>query len=209
MLPAFNEDTDKWKPYLTKADAYFEANEIIDSARKRALLIAALSTQTVQILAGKVAPRAPNALSFEEVVEVLNEYYDPKRHEIMESFKFFHRCQMEGESVMQFLVEICRIADNCNFGNALDRMPRDRIVCSVRSTALQKQLLAKADLTLPEAEALAISAEAAEKDAMRMSSEPKSLFKLQVARKMPSEGNRKAEENMECGRCGSSKHNDA
>lgn len=52
MLPAFNEDTDKWKPYLIKTDAYFEANGITDSAKKRALLVAALSTQTVQVLAG-------------------------------------------------------------------------------------------------------------------------------------------------------------
>lgn len=73
----------------------------------------------------------------------------------------------------------------------------------MRSMALQKQLLVKARLTLAEAEALAISDETAEKDAMRMSSKPKSLFKLQAARRIPSEGSRKAEENMECGRCGS------
>ena len=74
---------------------------------------------------------------------------------------------MEGESVHAFLVEIRRIADNCNFGSMLDHMRRDRIVCGVRSSILQKQLLAKRELTLEEAEALAVSAETAENDAKK------------------------------------------
>ncbi|XP_037505880.1 uncharacterized protein LOC119382240 [Rhipicephalus sanguineus] len=129
MLPSFDESTDKWNPYLIKAEAYFEANGITESSKKRALLVAALSTQTVQVLAGRVAPRKPNSLTYDEVTETLNEYYDPKRNEIAESYKFFSRSQLEGESVRAFLIEIRRIADNCNFGSSLDRMIRDRIVC--------------------------------------------------------------------------------
>lgn len=60
MLPNFNDTTDKWKPYLIKVEAYFEANAISDCAKKRALLVAALSTSTIQILLGKIAPAKPN-----------------------------------------------------------------------------------------------------------------------------------------------------
>ncbi|XP_075553490.1 uncharacterized protein LOC142586122 [Dermacentor variabilis] len=163
QLPDFEEGKDKWKPYLIKVEAYFEANAIEDSTKKRALLVAALNTHTIQVLAGKVAPRKPNALTYEEVVEVLSEHYSPKRHEITESYKFFSRCQAEGEPVNEFLVDIRRIADNCNFGSALDRMLRDRIVCGIRSGALQKQLLAQRELTLEDAEAMALAAEAADR----------------------------------------------
>ncbi|XP_075539754.1 uncharacterized protein LOC142574591 [Dermacentor variabilis] len=163
QLPDFEEGKDKWKPYLIKVGAYFEANAIEDSTKKRALLVAALNTHTIQVLAGKVAPRNPNALTYEEVVEVLIEHYSPKRHEITESYKFFSRCQAEGEPVNEFLVDIRRIADNCNFGSALDRMLRDRIVCGMRAGALQKQLLAQRELTLQDAEAMALAAEAADR----------------------------------------------
>ncbi|XP_070386197.1 uncharacterized protein [Dermacentor albipictus] len=163
-LPEFEDEKDKWQAYLVKVEAYFEANDVKDDAKQRALLVAALGTRTIEILNGKVAPRKPNALTYKEVVQTLNSYYDPVPNAISESFKFFHRCQQEGESVHAFIVAIRQMAHNCNFGTMLDRMMRDRIVCGVRSKNVQKQLLAKKDLNLEEAEALALAAESAERD---------------------------------------------
>ncbi|XP_075550253.1 uncharacterized protein LOC142583647 [Dermacentor variabilis] len=203
QLPDFEEGKDKWKPYLIKVEAYFEANAIEDSTKKRALLVAALNTHTIQVLAGKVAPRKPNALTYEEVVEVLSEHYSPKRHEITESYKFFSRCQAEGEPVNEFLVDIRRIADNCNFGSALDRMIRDRIVCGIRSGALQKQLLAQRELTLQDAEAMALAAEAADSDVKEMIGPATTpVLKVQAYRKETLVDERRAATRQECARCG-------
>nr|XP_054926490.1 uncharacterized protein LOC129384900 [Dermacentor andersoni] len=163
-LPEFEDEKDKWQAYLVKVEAYFEANDVKDDAMQRALLVAALGTRTIEILNGKVAPRKPNALTYKEVVQTLNSYYDPVPNEISESFKFFHRCQQEGESVHAFIVAIRQMAHNCNFGTMLDRMIRVRIVGGVRSKNAQKQLLAKKDLNLEEAEARALAAESAERD---------------------------------------------
>ncbi|XP_077519785.1 uncharacterized protein LOC144129492 [Amblyomma americanum] len=128
QLPEYDDQSDNWKAYITKVEAYFEATGVSDSGKKRALLVAALSTRTVQVLSGQVAPRKPNSLTYEEAVKVLDAYFDPKRHEITESYRFFNRCQLEDEPIQQFIVEV-RIADGCNFGDMLDRMLRDRIVC--------------------------------------------------------------------------------
>lgn len=126
------------------------------------MLLYALSKRTIQVLARKVAPRKPSELTYDEVVAVLSEHYDPKRYGIAENYKFLSRCQAEDEAINKFLVDIQQIADNYNFGNALIRMLQDRIVFGVRSSALLKQLLAKKDLTLEEAEAMVLSAEAAD-----------------------------------------------
>lgn len=83
-IPEFNNEKYKRKPYLIKAVAFFQANSVTDSTKKRALLVASLSTQTIQILAGTIAPRTPNLLTY-EVVTVPNERYDPNRHEITEN----------------------------------------------------------------------------------------------------------------------------
>ncbi|KAM7309528.1 uncharacterized protein ISCGN_006535 [Ixodes scapularis] len=200
-LPEYDGERDNWRAYVIKAEAYFEATGVTDTARKRALLVAALNTKTVQILAGRVAPKKPNSLTYEEVVATLNEYFDPKRHEITESFRFFNRCQHEGEPLQHFLVDIRRIADNCNFGSMLERMLRDRIVCGVRSKALQKQLLAKANLTLEEAEAIALSAETADDDANKISGDTTTVLKVDAQRVLTNEPT------LKCGRCGSKKHN--
>nr|XP_050026179.1 uncharacterized protein LOC126521512 [Dermacentor andersoni] len=175
QLPEYDDQSGNWKAYIMKAEAYFEATGISDSGKKRALLVAALSTRTVQLLSGQVAPRKLNSLTYEEAVKVLDDYFDPKRHEITESYRFFNRCQLEGEPIQQFILEVRRVADGCNFGGMLDRMLRDRIVCGVRSSAVQKQLLTKTDLTLTEAETIA---EAAEKDTKKMSSDIEPVLKV-------------------------------
>lgn len=162
----------KWQAYLVKVEAYFEANSITEDKQKRALLIASLGTKTVAVLCGKVAPLKPNSLSYEDVVNMLNNYYDPTPNEISGSYKFFNHNQNEDEEVQAFIVPIRQIAQNCNFSSMLDRMTRDRIVCGVRSKKLQKQLLAKKDLTLKEAEALALAAESTECDAQGMMGNP-------------------------------------
>lgn len=92
------------------------------------------------------------------MVKTLNKYYSSKPNEISERFKFFNRVQQEGETIQQFLVEIQSFADKCNFASMLERMLRDRIVCGVRSKALQKQLLSKCDLTLAQVELMALAA---------------------------------------------------
>ncbi|XP_072144709.1 uncharacterized protein [Dermacentor andersoni] len=98
QLPEYDDQSGNWKAYIMKAEAYFEATGISDSGKKRALLVAALSTRTVQLLSGQVAPRKLNSLTYEEAVKVLDDYFDPKRHEITESYRFFNRCQLEGSS---------------------------------------------------------------------------------------------------------------
>ncbi|XP_077556429.1 uncharacterized protein LOC144170476 [Haemaphysalis longicornis] len=97
-FPEYDGERDDWKAYVIKVEAYFEATGVTDTAKKRALLVAGLNTRTVQILAGRVAPKKPKRLTYEEVVAALDEYFDPKRHEITESFRFFNRCQHEAGS---------------------------------------------------------------------------------------------------------------
>ncbi|XP_037560595.1 uncharacterized protein K02A2.6-like [Dermacentor silvarum] len=83
----------------------------------------------------------------------------------------------------------------------LDRMLRDRIVCGIRSSALQKQLLTKKDLSVEDAETMALSAEAADKDANKMAADASAVLKIKA------QSTSTKEVPVECGRCGSIKHN--
>lgn len=116
---------------------------VTESAKKRAFLAAALSNCTVQILAERVVTKKPHFLKYDEVVKALDKFFDHKRHEITESFRFCNRCQLVGKSVQEFITEIRCIVDNYDFGTMLDCMLLDRIMCVVTSSAVQKQMLIK------------------------------------------------------------------
>ncbi|XP_075730847.1 uncharacterized protein LOC142774340 [Rhipicephalus microplus] len=157
--PGFDEEADNWEAYRLRLEAYFEVHDITNEKKRRAILVTALSTKTVDLLAARCAPAKIQDLKYEDAVKFLGERFAPACNEIAESYKFFTRKQLAGESVNVFLVEIRKIASRCNFGSALNRMLRDRIVCGLRDASVRQQLLAKAELTMREAEEAARAAQ--------------------------------------------------
>eukprot|EP00731_Ephydatia_muelleri_P025047 Em0017g130a len=71
----------------------------------------------------------------------------------------------EGENVAQFVAELRRIAQHCEFGPALDDMLRDRLVCGLRDDKVQRRLLADSQLTFAKAFEVAQASELAEQRA--------------------------------------------
>lgn len=159
--PGFDETEDSWDAYQVRLQSYFEAYDIVDSKKRRALLTAALSTATVGIITVRCAPAKIQDLTYEKLLELLAEHFAPQGNEIAESYKFFTRCQRPDESTKDFIVEIRKKACSCNFGEARDRMLRDRLVCGLRDAGVRRKLLARPSLTLKEAEDIALAAEMA------------------------------------------------
>ena len=71
--------------------------------------------------------------------------------EIVQRFKFHSRVWKPGESVSTFVAELHTLATSCNFGDTLDIMLRDRIMCGINHTATQKRLLAEPKFTFKQA----------------------------------------------------------
>jgi len=61
----------------------------------------------------------------------------------VKTFKFFTRIQQEGEKFDNFLAEIKKLSQTCDFGTMLDRMIQDKIVLGIRDKVLQERLLRK------------------------------------------------------------------
>ena len=70
---------------------------------------------------------------------------------IAERYHFHKREQAAGESVVQYLEELRRLAGRCYFGGYLDEALRDRFVCGLKNDHIQKGLMAEADLNLGKA----------------------------------------------------------
>ena len=84
---------------------------------------------------------------------------------IVRRFQFNTRKQQAGETVAEYVAALHKAAEFCNYGDSLSEMLRDRLVCGITDTSVQKRLLAEKDLTLDKAFSLAQSVEIAEKGA--------------------------------------------
>ena len=79
----------------------------------------------------------------------------------MERFKFNTRLRKPGKSIATYVSELRSFAKNCNYGDTLETMLRDRIVCGVNDTVIQCRLLAEKDLDFKKAMEVAQGMESA------------------------------------------------
>ena len=88
---------------------------------------------------------------YDTVVTKFDGFFKVRRNVIFECARFNRRYQHEGETAEQYIMELYRLAENCDYGGLKDEMIRDRLVVGIRDTALSQQLQLNAELTLDKA----------------------------------------------------------
>ncbi|KAK3920529.1 hypothetical protein KUF71_009800 [Frankliniella fusca] len=73
--------------------------------------------------------------------------YADKKNTVYERAKF-NRCQQEGEPVNSFIMDVKRLAANCEFGALKDELIRGRIILDIADEALSQSLQLEASLDL-------------------------------------------------------------
>eukprot|EP00731_Ephydatia_muelleri_P013136 Em0007g446a len=166
VVGPFNPDTDDWVVYSERLEQFFKANGISDPEKQRAVLLSTCGNDTYLLIRSLAAPDKPTDKSISEILELARDHFCPSRSVIVQRYNFNCRTQKEGETVSQFCAELRRLSEYCEFGNTLNDMLRDRLVCGIRDIKLQRRLLAERGLTFAKAFELAQAAELAEKNAM-------------------------------------------
>ena len=95
----------------------------------------------------------------------MKQHYNPKPSVIVQRYKFSCQFRKEGESVAQYLSELCALSELCEFGQSLANMPRDRLVCGIGDQSIQRKLLAEDSPTLKRAANIALAMETAVRNA--------------------------------------------
>ena len=109
------------------------------------------------------APEKPASTDYNSLVTTMQMHLDPQPLVIVQRFMFHQQSQESGESIAQFVAELRKCTEHCDFQNKLDETIRDRLVCGLRNETIQKRLLAEKNLTLKTAIEIAQGMEAATK----------------------------------------------
>ena len=160
-IKEFDGTKEDWPLYVERLEHFLAANGISDGEKKRAVLLSVIGAPTYKILRSVVSPSKPGEKTYANLIDSLSQHYKPKPSEIVEQFKFRSRVRKPGESVATFVGELRALSEFCNFGDTLEVMIRDRLVCGINDGAIQKRLLAEPNLTYEKAVEVAQTAEAA------------------------------------------------
>ena len=159
------QSTEGFECYIERVEQFLEANGLqSNSPRCRAILLSSIGAQTYSTLRNLLAPEKPTDKSFEQIKDILLSHFSPKPLIIAERFKFNNRVQKSDESIVDYIVELKKLAQACAFGDFLDDALRDRLVCGVRSEAVQRRLLTETDLTFKKACEMCVTMATAARD---------------------------------------------
>ena len=101
-------------------------HNIVEADKKRSVFLAVVGPTTCTLLRNLVFPTRPGEKTFDELVSVLKEHFNPTPSETVQRSRFHCRVRRQGESVADFVAELRSLAEFCNFGATLNDMLRDR-----------------------------------------------------------------------------------
>ncbi|XP_052742135.1 uncharacterized protein LOC128198847 [Bicyclus anynana] len=172
-ISEFNMHSDNWKLYVERLEQYFKVNKI-DSDLYVPTLITVMGAECYELLVNLCTPAKPTSKTFSELTVILEKHLQPKPSILAERFKFRHRKQTEGESIAEYVAILKCLSKTCEFGNWLEESLRDQFVCGITSETIRQRLFAEEKLDFGKAYGLAMSLEAAEKNAAIVEAPPSS-----------------------------------
>ncbi|XP_072388362.1 uncharacterized protein [Diabrotica undecimpunctata] len=160
-VESFNQSATKWSRWVKRLEGAYKVFKIPDEMRLPYLLHY-MGSEAYDTLCDKLAPEVPEDKSYDDIVNLMDNFYNPAPLEIAEIFRFQSKRQAEGEQ--EYLHSLQKLSINCNFSTYLKTAIRNQFVFGLRSKRIQARLLESKGLDLDRTVEIATSMEASEKD---------------------------------------------
>ena len=124
------------------------ASDIKDDAWKRAILLYQTGSQIAKIF--KTLSNTGEDKDYKVALEKLNEYLEPQKNILHETFLFRQARQEKNETLARFHVRLRSLAERCEFGDRTDFEIKLQIVTHGTSSRLRKKALRDPKYTLKD-----------------------------------------------------------
>ena len=130
-LLEFKVYKDNWNNYIKQMEFFFLANSIDDDNKKKAVLLKSCGSDTFKLFKSLTAPNDLACSSYTNIKQLMSEHKNPKPNVIAERFKFNSRNRANNKSISDYMAELNRLTQFCDYGTVLNNMLRDRLVCGI------------------------------------------------------------------------------
>ena len=130
-VPEFNPNEDDWNTYIEQLEFFFEANRISHEVQRKAILLSSCGITMYKLFKGLTGQSKPGEKSFDELKQLMLHHENPRPNMIDKRFKFNSRVRNANESVSMFVAELRKLTEYYEYGESLNDMLRDRLVCGI------------------------------------------------------------------------------
>ena len=140
----------KWKQELTLYITAAEKDKKSDMV-KSSILLTCIGKKGREIYNTFTFDNVDDNMKFNIIIEKFDEYCSPRKNITFQRYKFFTCRQKEGQSFDQFVTELKKLSQDCEFGELCNSLIRDVIIMGLLDNKLRERLLREPDLTLEKA----------------------------------------------------------
>ena len=154
-----------WREWKSAWSNYTLATKLDkeDEARQVATLLAVIGKEANKVFRTFVWSSEGDDKKIEVVLKQFEDYCIPRQNVTYDRFCLFTRDQAPTETVDQYMMELRRIASNCDLESITpDQILRDRLVTGIRDVKVRERLLRDNKLTLEKALDIVRAAESTE-----------------------------------------------
>ena len=160
-IKPYNPRSDDWVVYEEKLHFYMDANGITDAKKKRSILLTVCGDSTFKLLRSLVPGGKLDAdeVTFDSLMKLLKSHYGKKQSVVVHRFYFNTRLRKSTEMIADYVAALRELALPCNYGETerIKEMLRDRLICGVNHSGIQRKLLSEGDINFTQAFKLARS----------------------------------------------------
>ena len=160
----FTAGVEDWESFVERVEFFFQANGVENPERKRALLLSSCGTSTYKLIRNLLVPSKPASVTYKDIVDRVRAHYQPASSTPVERLKFHSRIRKPTETVSTFICQLRELSQRCAFEN-LDEMLKDRLICGIGDSRMQRRLLSESSLTFTKAQDILLALEAADNNA--------------------------------------------
>lgn len=147
----FNSSVEKFDDYEERLRFYFQANDVIDPDKQRAILLTVIGPHSFKLLKDLCQPKKLTELPFDELCQKLKSHFDPPPSKFLSRARFEARRKQRGESVQEYIVALKSLAEHCSFGETLEDRLCEKLVTGLDDINIQRKLLLEKDITFSRA----------------------------------------------------------
>lgn len=144
---------ENWVFFRQKFEIYIKASnfEKISEEEKGYLLLNRIGDKGLRVYNIFQFEESEKKYEYASIVKKFEEKYVPTKNVTYERYKFFTRNKKVNESYDEYITELRRLSDTCEFGQLADGLIKDRLILGITDEAIKTRLLREANLTLVRA----------------------------------------------------------
>ena len=141
---------EQWKKWKQELNFYLIATEKNDKsdAIKSSILLTCIGKKGREVYNTFTFATDHDKMKFTKIIEKMDEFCTPCKNITFSRYNFFTCRQREGESFDDFVTNLKKLSQDCEFGTLCDSLIRDVIIIGILDNRVRECLLREHDLTL-------------------------------------------------------------